>query len=111
MAPEEAADTAGPPAPLEDLTVAELHDLADERGVDVPKSAKKAEIIDALNVDGPAEEEEDPTAGAAQLEELTVDGIDHSAAVLTVNGQRFLLTPTDVQRARKQLEVVGYELY
>lgn len=40
------------PAPqgedLDDHTVSELHDLADERGVEVPSKAKKAEIIDAL---------------------------------------------------------------
>lgn len=104
-------------AVLEDLTVAELQALADERGVDVPKSAKKAELIAALEAaesapeapEGPAAEpaEEEP---ADPVESLTVDRGDQ-VAFLTINGHRFLLTPTDVANARKALEVAGYELY
>ena len=52
----------------------------------------------------------DEPAEPAVVEELTVDRADQTA-VLTVNGQRFLLSPTDVASARKALEVVGYELY
>lgn len=33
---------------LEDLTVAELRDLADNRGVDLDGASRKAEIIDAI---------------------------------------------------------------
>lgn len=34
---------------LEDLTVAQLREIAEQEGVEVPSKAKKAEIIDAIN--------------------------------------------------------------
>lgn len=34
---------------LEDLTVQQLRELAEQEGVDIPAKAKKAEIIDAIN--------------------------------------------------------------
>ncbi len=34
---------------LEDLTVPQLRELAEQEGVDIPAKAKKAEIIDAIN--------------------------------------------------------------
>lgn len=34
---------------LEDLTVTQLRELAEQEGVDIPAKAKKAEIIDAIN--------------------------------------------------------------
>ena len=34
---------------LEELTVAQLRDIAEQEGVEVPAKAKKAEIIDAIN--------------------------------------------------------------
>ncbi len=34
---------------LEDLTVAQLREIAEQEGVEVPAKAKKAEIIDAIN--------------------------------------------------------------
>jgi hypothetical protein len=37
------------PAPLADLSVAELREIADFEGVEVPKGAKKADIIAALD--------------------------------------------------------------
>lgn len=40
---------------LEDMTVAQLKDLAEERGVDLPSDARKADIIEALE---DAEEDE-----------------------------------------------------
>lgn len=60
----------------------------------------------------PATKKDEQAAPAEPVvvEELTVDRADQ-AAVLTVNGQRFLLSPTDVASARKALEAVGYELY
>lgn len=34
---------------LEELTVAQLREIAEQEGVEVPAKAKKAEIIDAIN--------------------------------------------------------------
>jgi hypothetical protein len=45
-------DTASDVNELDDLTVAELRDLAEERGVDVPSDAKKADLVAALEADG-----------------------------------------------------------
>lgn len=41
---------------LEELTVAQLREIAEQEGVEVPAKAKKQEIIDAIN----GEPEEDP---------------------------------------------------
>lgn len=43
---------------LEELTVAQLREIAEQEGVEVPAKAKKAEIIDAINGE-PEEPEED----------------------------------------------------
>jgi|OM-RGC.v1.027431146 Rho termination factor, N-terminal domain. len=45
----ESADTEPDAADLSSLTKAELHAMAEERGLKVPKKATKSDIIDALN--------------------------------------------------------------
>ena len=44
---------------LEDLTVAQLREIAEQEGVEVPAKAKKGEIIDAINGEPEEEPEED----------------------------------------------------
>lgn len=44
---------------LEDLTVAQLREVAEQGGVEVPAKAKKAEIIDAINGEPEEKPEED----------------------------------------------------
>ena len=48
---------------LEELTVAQLREIAEQEGVEVPAKAKKQEIIDAIN--GEPEEAPEETPGEA----------------------------------------------
>lgn len=59
--PEEEAEELG------DLTVAELRDLADERGVELPSGARKAEIVETLEA---AESESSGGGGTTTTETL-----------------------------------------
>ena len=53
----------GCPTELDDMTVAELRELAEESGVDLPSKAKKADIIAAIEA-----ADEAPSFEAAEVE-------------------------------------------
>lgn len=53
----------GCPSELEDMTVAELRELAEESGVDLPSKAKKSDIIAAIEA-----ADEAPSFEAAEVE-------------------------------------------
>jgi hypothetical protein len=62
------------PAALEDLTIAELRAIADDRDIDLPARATKAEIIAAVEGDG------DDPAGEREGE-AGLDDLDREAAL------------------------------
>lgn len=109
-------------AALEEMTVAELQQLAEEQGVDVPKSAKKADLVAALTPAEPDTSEKPdeppapegptlpPTPEGEPLEELAVL-VGDAGVTLTVNGNQFALTRDDVARAHKAFDVAFYELH
>ncbi len=128
-------------SPLNDLTVAELRELADAKGVEVAKSANKADLVAALETEADepsadpatpdAPEADEPAAPPAEGDEPAVETVQpeeaeivdltpvevltvvvgDASAVLLINDQQFALSPTDVDQARRLLDQAYYQLH